>query len=195
MKKEALAKAKTQVQEGAKETANFLKKIPKPVYYSLGGLALYYWGLKPIFSDIADLFNTDPGNEDFDKGKGDVIKRPTGDDTTTGTLADNEIRGIAQRQLASMDRPGTSNGLKNDLVNLSGKDLQRVYNAFGKVWYDPILGVQSGSFFSFMGHQELDLFGWYDGELSNSEMNEFRPIWQKSGLSFPAGTINTNALT
>tara|TARA_R110002050_G_scaffold265465_2_gene406587 strand:+ start:22115 stop:22702 length:588 start_codon:yes stop_codon:yes gene_type:complete len=195
MKKEALEKAKTQLKEGSKETVTFLKKVPKPVYYGLGGLALYYWGLKPILSDIGDLFKTDPGNEEFDKGKGDVIKRPTGDGTTTGTLTDNEIRSIAQRQLAKMDRPGTSNDLKNDLIGLSGKDLQRVYNAFGKVWYDPILGVQSGSFFSFMGHQELDLFGWYNGELSDSELNEFRAIWQKSGLSFPAGPINTNALT
>lgn len=174
-------------EESAKKGVALLKKVPKPVYYGLGGIALYYVLLKPLVKDLRTGFNTDPGNDSFQKDKDQILDKGTSDGSSAGTLSDQEILSIAQGQLAYMDRPGTSNDIFNDLEGLSGKDLQRVYVAFGRKWYDPFLGVQSGSLFSIIGHQELDLFGWYRGELSPSELTRMRGIWQKSGLAFPGG--------
>jgi len=180
-----LEKVKGQATAKAAKGISILRKVPKPIYYGLGGLIIYHWGIKPLFKDAGKLLDTDPGNDKFKDTAGQVYKRPTGDGSNLGTLSDHEIQSIADRQLSLMDRPGTGNNLFADLQGLSGKDLQRVYIAFGKVWYDPILGVQSGSAFSLIGHKELDLFQWYEGELDESEMQQMRAIWQKSGIAFP----------
>lgn len=196
MDKAKLSATKRKVTAKAEEAGKVLKKVPKQFYYAAGALALYYWGLKPIAKEIGDMFNADAGNDEFQEGKGDVVKRPTGDGSTQKTLTDVEIKSIALGQLGYMDRPGTNNRIMDDLVNLSGKDLQRVYTAFGRVWYDPVLGTQSGSFFSWLGHQELDLFGWYREELDLDELEQMRQIWLKSGLHFPAaGTKQSNPLS
>jgi len=182
------------VKDSAKKGISFLRKVPLPVYYVLGGVALYHFGVKPIIKDFSGLFDTNPGSDEFKDNKDQILGRDTSDGTKKNILSDQEIQSIANRQLASMDRPGTGDEIFDELKALSGKDLQRVYVAFGKEWYDPFLGVKSGSLFSAIGHKEEDLFGWYNGELDSSELDQMRKIWEKSGLHFP-GTTNYNALS
>jgi len=162
-----------------------LKSVPQPVWTTLGvaaiGGVVYWAGLKPIISDWLG----DDGNEDFDEGKDEVKKVTTNDASAEMSITDNEAKGIAQQQLGAMDRPGTNDAsLFDQLANLNGQDLKAIYNHFGVVWYDPLLGTQSGSFFKHIGHKQRDLFGWYREELGSDDLRRMQEIWYKSGLSF-----------
>lgn len=175
--------------EASKKAVGFLQKVPKQVYYALGAISLYYFGVRPIIRDIREGFNTDPENDEFQSNKGQIFDRPTGDGSQASSISSQEIQSIADGQLSYMDRPGTSKEIFDDLKGLSGKDLQRVYAAFGKKWYDPVLGIQSGAAFGWV-HDELDLFSWYREELDSEELSQMRQIWSKSGLQFPGITSN-----
>lgn len=164
---------------------NAVKQVPTPVWYVVGGGAVYWWGIRPIIGDISSAFNSDPGNDQFNEDAPDVLKRPTGDGSKVSSVSKVEAQSIANTLLSAMDRPGTDfETIESTLSPLNGKALQEVYVAFGRVWYDPFLGVQSGAAFSWMGHRELDLFNWLYQELDSGELATIAPIMQRSGLNF-----------
>lgn len=167
------------------EIQNAVKQVPTPVWYVVGGAAVYWWGIRPVLGDIGGVLNPDPSDDQFNEDAPDVLKRPTRDSSKVSSVSKVEAQSIANTLLSAMDRPGTDfETIESTLNPLNGKALQEVYVAFGRKWYDPTLGVQSGAAFSWMGHRELDLFNWLYQELDSGEMATIAPIMQRSGLNF-----------
>ena len=97
---------------------------------------------------------------------------------TTGVWSMAEAKKIADRLDYAMGDFGTKEQIMFDALDpLTGPQLVDVYNAFGLRNY---IGV--GYIFG-MG-APLDLFGWFDEELSGSDLQKMKSIWQKSGLSW-----------
>ncbi|MBS2212154.1 hypothetical protein KEM09_12110 [Carboxylicivirga mesophila] len=83
---------------------------------------------------------------------------------------------IAETLYSAMAAPGTDEYLMFTILKpLNGDELVKVYDAFGNKGY-----ALGGAFF---GGYSLDLFGWFNKELSREEKTQMRNIWAKSGLS------------
>ena len=172
----------------AKQTA---LSVPPQVWTGVivvgAGVALYQLAVKPILNRI----DNNELDKDFDKGKDQVTGKNTEDGTVKATITDNEALSIANMQEQAMSElPFHTNEEKlfNSLKNLNGKDLQKVFNAFGLRWYDPITGATSGSLWP--GAQKIDLFTWYSYDLNDEELQQMAAIWKKSGLSFFTESVN-----
>lgn len=162
------------------KAAAAVKSVPTPVYQVGGLITLYWWGIRPIFKDL----NPDKGNDAF-RDEVDKLNTKTNDGSTRPTINKASAKSIAGVQFAAMKNPGTKvNMMLNSLQNLTGKDLQEVYKAFGRKWYDPILGAEGGKAFEWAGNREIDLFNWYVEELGGSDLQQMQDIWWKSGLPF-----------
>lgn len=83
---------------------------------------------------------------------------------------------IVERQYKAMYDFGTDfDELVLSLADLSPSNLEKVYKNFGKrayKWGGRLIGYGD----------ELDLFGWYNEELDDSEKNIMRQIWSKTKI-------------
>jgi hypothetical protein len=100
------------------------------------------------------------------------------------SISKDEARLIANSQLSSMDLLGTDEDtLFQSLENLSGADLRKVFNEFGRPCYNGY--TQCVGLDKYLGGRDLDLFGWYAEELGESDKKKMRDIWAKTGLTLP----------
>lgn len=85
---------------------------------------------------------------------------------------------IGQRLYQAMKGFGTDEAtLFSELQNLTAQQLISVYNAYGTPYYflyggDPYFG------------SPLDLFGWFNEELSGNKLAQMKQIWAKTGLTW-----------
>ena len=99
-----------------------------------------------------------------------------GSGTGIMTFTQQEAQTIADRLYFAMADIGTDeNLLFSSLQNLSAQELIMVYNAYGTRSY-----AYSGSWFG-IGYP-LDLFGWFNKELSGNDLNRMKQIWAKTNL-------------
>lgn len=111
------------------------------------------------------------------RGNGQV-DIPTDPGSSTGVLSFTleEAQTIANRLYYAMADIGTNEDLLFDsLKNLTAQQLIMVYNAFGTRSY-----AFSGNWFG-LGYP-LDLFGWFNQELSGNDLNNMKQLWAKTGL-------------
>jgi len=95
-----------------------------------------------------------------------------------GGLSTTDANLIGQRLYKAMSGFGTDeNTLFAELENRTGPQLVSIYNAYGTPYYfmfggDPYFGTP------------LDLFGWFNEELSGNDLQRMKNIWTKSGLTW-----------
>ncbi len=156
---------------------NILKKINTKtiVIISVGVLALIILNeVRKAFRDKRDRAkNTGTGHDTDDI--------PTEDGTTqkdSKTIGNEQAEQISRVSYNAMNQMGSGNvnDIVNSLKNLTGADLQKVYEQFGTIGY-----LAWG--FSPYGVKK-DIFGWYRAEYSGSALNKLKKVWEKSGLSF-----------
>jgi len=169
---------------------NFIAEVPPAAWYVLGGGLLYYTVVRPIMQDVTGSLDPDPGNTQFQQNApGSVMAQPTQDGTTSPSLPIVSLEGIADILHEAMRSLGTDyDTIKSQLMGLNGKDIQHVYLAFGKKWYDSALGTDGGALFAWAGNKEIDLLGWLYAELDRSERDEIAPIIARSGLTLNASS-------
>jgi hypothetical protein len=93
-----------------------------------------------------------------------------------------EWESIANALYEAMTIYGTDEDtLFNSLSDLSASELISVYDAFGARYYSNHLGIGVPNT-DLLG-SALDLFGWFNNELSRNEKTQMRNIWAKSGLT------------
>lgn len=106
-----------------------------------------------------------------DKNFVNDIKNQKTNDKRPRTITDTKAEQIAKAQYDAMNRPGTDEiTLFRTLDNLTGEDLKKVFEKFGKPRYSITIGNR-------------DLFGWYRAELNKNELTIMRRIWHKSGAT------------
>jgi len=109
----------------------------------------------------------------FNRG-GRSVELPT--DLTMFTH--QEAQTIADRLYYAMADIGTdTNLLFTSLESLTAQQLIMVYNAFGKRSY-----AYTGSWFG-LGY-DLDLFGWFNKELSGNNLTRMKQLWAKTNLTW-----------
>jgi hypothetical protein len=111
------------------------------------------------------------------RGQG-VVDIPTDPGSGTGvtTFTQQEAQTIADRLYYAMADIGTDESLMfASLQNLTAQQLIMVYNAFGTRPY-----AYSGTWFG-LGYP-LDLFGWFNKELSGNDLSRMKQIWAKTNL-------------
>jgi len=97
-------------------------------------------------------------------------------------ISPSEADVLAQGQFAAMNKMGTDDidEMTAQLENLTANDLKKVFNAFGRPCYNgwtECVGIDR-----YLGGQDLNLFGWYNEELTDSEKEKMRAVWRKTGL-------------
>ena len=106
-------------------------------------------------------------------------KKETSPDLTFpggGGLTTTEANMIGQRLYQAMSSFGTDETtLFAELENRTASQLVAIYNAYGTPYYflyggDPYFGAP------------LDLFGWFNEELSGTDLNRMKQIWAKTNL-------------
>lgn len=140
----------------------------KFIFLILAALAL--GGLVPLLIGSKNKGDTRIGND----------TKPTdgSKNNDPNTISDTQARIIKDRIFDAMDRLGTDEDtVFRNLENLNGASLQKVYKAFGKVKY--WAGEESG----IVGNP-TDLFGWFEGEFSGSDLNKLRAIFRKTNLNW-----------
>lgn len=169
--------------------AKTVAMVPPPAWYLLGGAAAYWWLIRPVLTDISGRGRTDQQKE-FDNNTGEITQAPAGDGSHSYSQPLNVLKSIADTQEAAMGDPGTNEDLLfNSLANMNGKDLQYIYTAFGKRWYDPLTSSSSGPLWPVA--VQLDLFNWYIKELGSSDKQKMAQLWAKSGLTTGLAGINS----
>ena len=116
--------------------------------------------------------------KDFFKGFGNKRNEeeiPTG--KTSKPKA--ELKQIANAQETAMGDIGTDElTLFRTLEGLNSEDLKTVFNEFGKRNYQ--FGMRGGNVIG----NTLNLFEWYNSELSGKELEKMREIWKVTNLAF-----------
>lgn len=114
----------------------------------------------------------------LNRGQFDFTMPNTADGSKNSGLSKDEINRISEMQFDAMDRLGTDfDLLKKSLYGLNGKALQEVAVSFGKRRYSLFEGT-------LIVGDMLNLFQWYNKELTERERDEIAEIWSKSGLYF-----------
>jgi len=114
------------------------------------------------------------------KGKQGEVDLPTDPSSGTGlfTFTQQEAQTIADRLYYAMADIGTDESLLfSSLQNLTAQQLIQVYNAYGTRPY-----AYTGSWFG-LGYN-LDLFGWFNKELSGNQLMRMKQLWAKTGLTW-----------
>jgi len=115
-----------------------------------------------------------------------IIYRKATKKTTLNTLGSNlsndEAKVVAESQFGFMNKLGTADiqTMIKGLENLNKGDLRKVYNAFGTRCYNGY--TECVLLDKYLGGRNLDLFGWYSEELSDSERESMRGVWSKSEI-------------
>lgn len=165
-----------------------LNSDQKQVVFVIGGALLLYVLIKVVLPVITAAGKvTEKVDEVIDKvsdergeAKKEVPKTAskTGDGSTRATITPSAAARIANEQADAMNSLGTNEDkLFNTLKGLNGKDLQLIYEAFGKRKYWSFGGTQ------FIGYY-YSLFGWYENELDSKELSKMKGVWKKAGLSW-----------
>ena len=95
-----------------------------------------------------------------------------------GSLSKLDADLIGQRLYSAMSGVGTDeNTLFSEVENRSAVQLIDIYNAYGTPYYflyggDPIFGTP------------VDLFGWFNKELSGAALIRMKQIWSKTNLTW-----------
>lgn len=159
--------------------------VKQVAIYGLVAAASYFLIIKPIANSISNTFGSDQGSkEDFNAAvNSSTIK--TNDGTSKATISDVEALSIADAQWKAMKDFGTDeDSLISTLQNLNGKDLQKVYTAFGlRAYYYG--GALPGWTAALGLSDKLDLFNWYREEVdqTDSYFAQLQTIWKKAGMT------------
>lgn len=119
-------------------------------------------------------------NKDISKGNSaiDNKTKPTDGSNNQSRITKTMARNLAATLFNAMDRFGTDeNAMFSAVQNLNGQELQEVFEAFGTPKYF------AGTRGSIMG-SHINLFGWFDNELSGSDLVRMKAIWNKSNLAW-----------
>ena len=89
------------------------------------------------------------------------------------TLNDTEVRDQTNKLYIAMNGYGTDEEtIYSVLEDISLPNFNKIYNEFGKKYYDQNLGINGNVVFDF----KLDLLGWLNAELNDSELNHLKSI-------------------
>lgn len=136
-------------------------------------LVFYFVFGKKIIAAIKGDNIVDPTGGDTNIGKN---TRPT--DTSKATLTNTQAKQVAEKFFRYMDKFGTDT---DDVVFLSqqynGADLQKIYKAFGVRKY---FGTGRGTIFG----DYINIFGWFERELSGNKLDIVKAAWEKSNLAW-----------
>lgn len=115
-----------------------------------------------------------------ESGGGTFIDKKTKplDNSIKPTLTNTQATQVAETLFRYMNQFGTKEDeLLKECRKYNGADLQKIFEAFGVRKYfvtgwSKVLGEQ------------LNLFGWFSEELSGSDLEEMREIWEKANLGW-----------
>lgn len=139
---------------------------------------LAFTGIKKIFSKggmIGKIFDTQ-GNDKLMK-RAETLSKAAKPDIIQCSKSEAQLKQIAGTQFQAMHRPFAGLGTDEELLfkslnGLNPEDLKAVYHFFG---------VQEATAFAVV-YFKGDLFGWYEEELSGTELDKMVKIWSVTKL-------------
>jgi hypothetical protein len=165
--------------QGLVKTGTFIKANWMPLLY-VGGAVLAIVAVRKVLGifDLDGLREAQEEAQENQAGGKNFTMEGTPQDGSSATISKGQANTIAQNQYNAMYDLGTDEtALVNSIKTLNGANLRLVYNEYGSPLYSafgtlPYFGAP------------LDLFGWYNKELSRNSgtIKELRSIWMKSGL-------------
>ncbi len=169
-----------------KKVVQTARKIPKEVYWGLAAVV----GGTILIRTVRNAL-TSERKQQFEEDTKDIDSLKTNDNSRNPTILVADARAIADFLFQQMKGFGGVNSneysaMYNALLKLNGKDLQMVYKAFAIRPRSNITGETTTTGFTKVGlGEELDLFGWFNRELKNTnQLQNMRQLWSKSGLAW-----------
>jgi hypothetical protein len=93
--------------------------------------------------------------------------------TIGATLDDAIIKNMSNKLYIAMNSYGTDeDAIYSTLKDISTPNFNKLFNEFGKKYYDQSLGINGNVVLDF----KLDLFGWLNAELNESELSHLKSI-------------------
>lgn len=134
------------------------------IIYAIIGLIVFFIMKKNIKTLIENA-----------KGK---VKNTETEDGSSSDLSKTQLRTITDQLYDYMNQLGTNDsGIIKVSEELNGREMQQVFQMFGKRKY-----FMTGR--SVYLGEDLNLFGWFDSELSGSNLKKVKSLWKKSGLKW-----------